>query len=97
MTDNDLSSILKRSGLSLTASAGSIRVLVELRVPSLAPSLRRELEAVGLKIDEAIGNKVFGTLEAGNRSSIEQLNFVAGVENSVQLKPHRQVDSTGKD
>lgn len=92
MTDKDLSSVLRSSGLSLGKDAGRIRVQLELRSPTLDVASREKLEGCGLKIDDTIGNKVFGSIDAKYRSALEQLDAVAGVEDVVKLKPHHKND-----
>lgn len=90
MTDEDLSSVLRASGLSLDRGAGRIRVQLELRSPTLDAASREQLESCGLEIDQAIGNKVFGSIESRNRCELQRLDAVAGVEDAVKLKPHPQ-------
>ena len=84
-----LRAILQSSGLNLVNKVGLVRVQLELRTTQLDAFSRNTLQVCGLSIDQVVGNKVFGTIDAQRRSDLAQLDFIASIEDAVPLHPHR--------
>jgi hypothetical protein len=90
MAGENLRSILNSSGLSLRGDETVQRVQVELRGSAASDQCLQRLQACGLRVDETIGNKVFGSVKGKDRKALQALDEVAGVERVVTLKPHQQ-------
>lgn len=84
----DLKQILEDSPLGVARSKGPVRVLLELKGPQLDAECVKRLEALGLKVRETIGNKIFGSVDPNCLDKLRADPDVLDIEVSAPLEMH---------
>lgn len=79
---------LRRIFEDATKTAGTVPVLVSLRMPSPDAAVLDQLRVGGLQIARVIGNTLLGSIDAARLPQLRLNEAVADVETSVKLKPH---------
>jgi hypothetical protein len=84
---SSLRDLLNRSQQSIQRT-GPVEVIVDLQVSKPGDELINALRRLGLNVEQIIGNKVVGTIEAPQLPSLREDPRVRDVEVGVRLKPH---------
>ncbi len=85
MADEDIKRFIRSGAGPEGPTTGVIRVLVELNAATADESVLERLRGIGLQVEDVVGNKVVGSIDAAAVDRLESMDDVKAVERSQRL------------